>query len=114
MKIDIDFKVSDSAVEEFKKALAENEGQESAVRISVQGGGCGGFSYGLGFISESDIDPAGDISEEINGLKLVVDKRSLMLLDGTTVEWVDSPEQRGFRFLNPNSKKTCGCSKKSC
>lgn len=111
MKIEVDLKITDEAVREFKRSLSEVEGPESAVRISVQGGGCSGFRYGLGFVADGDIDPKNDVVEEIDGLKVVVDKRSLMSLDGAIVEWVDTPDQKGFRFQNPNAKKTCGCSK---
>jgi iron-sulfur cluster assembly protein len=111
MNVNIDLKVTESAVKEFKRALAETDGTESVVRVSVQGGGCSGFMYGLGFVPESDINPEGDIVEEFDGLKVVVDKKSLMFLDGATIEWVDDLSQRGFKFVNPNAKKSCGCNK---
>lgn len=111
MNINIDLKVTDSAVKEFKRALAETDGSESVVRVAVQGGGCSGFMYGLGFVPESDINPEVDIVEDFDGLKVVVDKKALMFLDGTTIDWIDALDQRGFKFLNPNAKKTCGCSK---
>lgn len=111
MKVEIDLKVTDAAVKEFKRALSETDGSESVVRVSVQGGGCSGFMYGLGFVPEGDINPDSDIVEEFDGLKVVVDKKSLMFLDGTTIEWIESLDQRGFKFNNPNAKKSCGCSK---
>lgn len=111
MNVNIDLKVTDSAVREFKRALAETDGSESFVRVSVQGGGCSGFMYGLGFVGEDDVSPDADFVEDFDGLKLVVDKKSLLFLDGTTIDWVDALDQRGFKFLNPNAKKTCGCSK---
>lgn len=115
MRIDIDFKVTEGAVNEFKRALEETDGSESVVRVSVQGGGCGGFAYGLIFVPESDINPNNDVVEDFGGVKVVVDKKALMLLDGASIDWVDTPDQRGFRFANPAAKKTCGCSKKgSC
>lgn len=111
MNVNIDLKVTDAAVKEFKRALAETDGSESVVRVSVQGGGCSGFTYGLGFVPESDISPEGDVVEEFDGLKVAVDKKSLIFLDGATIEWVDDLNHRGFKFANPNAKKSCGCNK---
>jgi len=111
VEINIDIKVTPEAVREFKRALEETDGTESAVRVSVQGGGCSGFMYGLGFVPEGDINPDKDVVEDFDGLKLVVDKKSLMFLDGATIDWVDDLSQRGFKFINPNAKKSCGCNK---
>lgn len=111
MKIEVDLKITEAAVKEFKRALSETDGKESVVRVSVQGGGCSGFMYGLGFVSEDDVNAETDILEDFDGLKVVVDKKSLLFLDGATIEWIDDIDQRGFKFLNPNAKKTCGCSK---
>ena len=111
MKVDIDLKVTPTALKEFNRALEDSDGTESVVRVSVQGGGCSGFMYGLGFVPEEDINLDTDIVENFDGLKIVVDKKSLMFLDGTTIDWVDDLSQRGFKFLNPNAKKSCGCNK---
>ncbi len=112
MNINIDIKVTDNAVKEFKKAIEEVKSEsELMVRVSVQGGGCSGFMYGLGFVDQNEIKPEEDIIEEFNGVKLVVDKKSLLYLDGTTIDWVEDLNQRGFKFDNPNAKKTCGCQK---
>lgn len=115
MLIKIDFKLTGNAVGEFKRALAElgEEGAGSLVRVTVQGGGCSGFNYGLGFISPDEVE-ASDVVEEFDGLRLVVDKRSLFLLDGATLDWVEDGENRGFKFENPGAKKSCGCKKSSC
>lgn len=113
MKLEIDLKITEPAVKEFKKTLVEM-GEESAnnlVRVSVQGGGCSGFMYGLGFVSPEEVDSATDVVEEYDGLKVVVDRKSLLYLDGTTIDWIDDISQRGFKFNNPNAKKTCGCNK---
>lgn len=117
MNVNIDLKVTEGAIKEFKKALEEfsqDKENEQVVRVSVEGGGCSGFMYGLGFIDVLDVDPSNDIVEEYNGLKLVVDKKSLLFLDGTTIDWVEDLSQRGFKFNNPNAKKSCGCGKSFC
>ena len=111
MKVEVNFKVSESAVKEFKRALSESESPTDLVRVSVEGGGCSGFMYGLGFIGADEVNAEQDVVEEYDGLKVVIDKKSLLYLDGSTVEWVDDLNQRGFKFNNPNAKKTCGCSK---
>lgn len=112
MNVEIDIKVTDSAVKEFKKALNESQSEEETlVRVSVQGGGCSGFMYGLGFVGKEEVNTNDDIIEEFDGVKLVVDKKSLLYLDGTTIDWVEDLNQRGFKFVNPNAKKTCGCNK---
>lgn len=113
MNIEINVKVTESAIKEFKKALQENDMpiEDNLVRVSVQGGGCSGFSYGLGFESKEEVNSDQDIIEEFDGLKVVIDKKSLLFLDGTTIDWVEDLNQRGFKFDNPNAKKTCGCSK---
>lgn len=113
MNVNIDVKVTDSAVKEFKKALKENNMslEEHVVRVSVQAGGCSGFSYGLGFETNDELNPDQDVVENFEGLKVVVDKKSLLFLDGTTIDWVEDLNQRGFKFNNPNATKTCGCNK---
>jgi iron-sulfur cluster assembly protein len=112
MQVNIDLKITEGAVKEFKKALSElgDEGKPQVVRVSVQGGGCSGFMYGLGFVPSEDIT-ADDVVEDYDGLKVAVDKKSLLYLDGTTIDWVEDLSQRGFKFNNPNAKKTCGCNK---
>ena len=112
MKIEVDLKITEGAIKEFKRALSEM-GEEAAthlVRVSVQGGGCSGFMYGLGFVSPDEVGPT-DIVEDYDRLKIAVDKKSALYLDGTTIDWMDDLSQRGFKFDNPNAKKTCGCNK---
>lgn len=107
MNIDIKFEVTASAAEELKKAAAE-----SMVRVFAQAAGCSGNSYGLGL--EDEISPS-DFVEEISGVKFVVDRSSLMLLDGVTLDWQSVDDQQGFKFLNSNAPGGCcrkgGCSK---
>lgn len=113
MNVEIDIKLTESAIKEFKKAIQESKTESESdvfVRASVQGGGCSGFMYGLGFVGKEDISSE-DIVEDFDGVKLVVDKKSILYLDGTTIDWVEDLNERGFKFNNPNAKKTCGCSK---
>ena len=94
-----------SAISEAKRLL-EKQGKSSAhLRIGVQGGGCSGLSYKLVF----DETRAGDHVQEFEGLKVAIDPKSDIYLDGTTLDFVDGLEGRGFKFLNPQAKKSCGC-----
>lgn len=104
MKLDIDFSVTDSAASKLKEAA----GADSLVRISVLPSGCSGLSYGLGLEEASGLDPS-DISEEIKGVRFVSDKKSLIQLEGVTLDWHSSDGVEGFKFLNPKAKPSGGC-----
>lgn len=115
MKVEVDFKITDLAINEIKKAIEQENQKEPTLRISVSSGGCSGFSYGLGVIDSSDVVENLDVVEEFGGVKIVVDKKSLFNLDGVTLDWINEDGQNGFRFNNPNlQKKSCGCKKSSC
>lgn len=107
MKIDIDFKITESAMKEIKKVINESNLNDSYLRISVQGGGCSGFMYGLGF--DESIDQELDLVENYEDIKVAIDKKSALFLNEVTLDWVEDIGQRGFKFNNPNAKKTCGC-----
>ena len=115
MNIEIDLKITESALKELKKAMAEmgDSGPDQLIRISVRGGGCSGLSYGLGFSTPEEV-LLGDVVEEYEGVKLVADKKSMFYLDGTTIDWVEEATHRGFKFQNQNAKNTCGCKNSSC
>jgi iron-sulfur cluster assembly protein len=76
------------------------------IRVSVKGGGCSGLMYDLGF--DDNITDKDDIFED-NGIKIIVDKRSLLYLIGTKLEFSDGLNGKGFQFVNPNATRTCGC-----
>lgn len=77
------------------------------LRVRVQGGGCSGFQNKL------DLDPKFDEKTdhkfEFHGVEVVVDKRSMLYLDGAVVDFHDDLNKRGFTITNPNAKSTCGC-----
>jgi len=85
----------------------QNMEPETFLRIGVTGGGCSGFSYSLGF--DKQFDEKADSKYNFHGLDVVVDKKSLLYLDGTTVDFYEGIERRGFTFENPNAVKSCGC-----
>ena len=97
--------VTQNAASEAKRLLEKQGKPEFGLRVGVQGGGCSGLSYKLGF----DQERPGDNIQQIEGVKIFVDPKSYLYLDGTTLDFVDGLEGRGFKFLNPQAKKTCGC-----
>ena len=80
---------------------------EVFLRIGITAGGCSGFSYSLGF--DKEFDEKADSKYECHGVEVVVDRKSALYLDGTTVDWYESFEKSGFTFENPNVVKSCGC-----
>lgn len=99
-----DFSITEKALKEIKNNLKENQ----FLRIEVITGGCSGKSYSL---SLDDVSKEGDCVEEIGGIKIVADKNSFELIKGSKLDYLDTFEEKGFRFVNPNAKKGCGCGK---
>ena len=101
-------KLTERAVEEVKKIMSEQKLEDGTVlRVGVRGGGCSGFTYALGF--DTEFDDTKDAQYECHGVNVVVDRKSALYLDGTTVDYYDGLEKRGFTFENPNAVKSCGC-----
>ena len=102
-------KLTERAITEVKKIKEDQKlGEGSYLRVGIEGGGCSGFSYKLTF-DDGEIDELNDNIYEFDGIKTVVDRKSELYLDGTTVDFHDELDQRGFKFDNPNSAKSCGC-----
>ena len=100
--------LTEKAAKEVQRFIEEGDfGADAFLRVGVAGGGCSGFNYSLN-IAE-DFDEANDNKTQQHGVSIVVDKKSSLFLDGTTVDYYEGLEQRGFQFHNPNAKKTCGC-----
>lgn len=100
--------LSERAATEVKKIIAEQKLEPDMVlRVGVTGGGCSGFSYALGF--DKEFDEKADSKFDCHGVPVVVDKKSALYLDGTTVDFHDGIDRRGFTFDNPNAVKSCGC-----
>ncbi len=87
------------------KSMLENR-SDIGVRPAVRGGGCSGFTYKLEFVSAKD---SKDREIESNGVMLYVDPKSFLYLMGTEIDYIDDLNQSGFKFVNPNAKRTCGC-----
>ena len=100
--------LTEKAAHEVKRIREDQQIDPLAhLRVQVVGGGCSGFSYSLGF--DTSFDESMDSKYEFHGVPVVVDKKSALYLDGTTVDFFDGIEQRGFTFDNPNAVKSCGC-----
>ena len=84
----------------------ELDGSKIRLRVGVKGGGCSGFSYLLD-LTESQKD-SDEIFEQ-HGIKIIVDPKSLLYLNGTTIDFKDEIMGRGFVFQNPNATSSCGC-----
>jgi iron-sulfur cluster assembly protein len=100
-----------SVTEKAKERIAslrveENRGTDHNIRVSVKGGGCSGLMYDLGF--DDKINAADQVFED-KGIKILVDKKSLLYLLGTTLDFTDGLNGKGFQFINPNASRTCGC-----
>jgi iron-sulfur cluster assembly protein len=88
--------------------LLEKEGKVAThgLRMKVVGGGCSGLRYELAFDDQiREVDAA----IEVNGVKVILDEKSALYLSGTTLDFVDTLQESGFKIQNPNASSTCGC-----
>ena len=95
--------LTESAANRVKALLSDKE--ETGLRAAVQGGGCSGFTYKLLLDNEKD----GDRIISDKGVQIYLDSKSFLYLMGTEIDFVDELNQSGFKFVNPNAKRTCGC-----
>jgi len=99
--------ITREAVDYAKQRLEQRGTPNAAVRLGVRGGGCSGFSYVIEF---SDDPPrARDTVTECDGVRFYVDKKSLLYLGGSTLNYKNTLMYRGFEFLNPKEASKCGC-----
>ena len=97
--------LTESAAGKIKQLLAE-EDDVNVLRVAIQGGGCSGFQYGLGF----DRGPQeGDVEFSMHGVDVVVDPFSAPYLQGAEIDYVDTIQTSGFAINNPNATSSCGC-----
>ena len=102
-------KLPDNAGKQIKNNIADQglNAADAGLRVGVKGGGCSGFSYVLDLVEEAP----GEMDEELeaNGIKIVVDSKSLLYLEGVEIDFKDEVMARGFVFKNPNASSSCGC-----
>ena len=101
--------LSESAAKEIK-SIIKYQGlpeENTRLRVGVKGGGCSGFSYMLDLTE----DAKGESDEELEsqGVKILIDDKSLLYLEGTEIDFRDEVMGRGFVFKNPNATSSCGC-----
>ena len=104
--------VTEKAANEVKKIISEQQQNGATqekifLRMRVVGGGCSGFQHKLDL--DPDVNPKLDDVFEFHGIPVVVDRRSLMYLDGAQVDYHDELNRPGFSISNPNAKSHCGC-----
>lgn len=97
--------LSESAANRVKNFLSKR-GKGEGVRLGVKTSGCSGLAYTLEFVDQ--IDPIDRVFED-KGVKVFVDPKSLIYLDGTMLDYVKEGLNEGFKFSNPNEKNRCGC-----
>jgi iron-sulfur cluster assembly accessory protein len=103
--------VTEKAAEEVKRIIADQQAAGTAeklyLRMRVVGGGCSGFQHKLDL--DPQVNPKLDDVFSFHGIEIVVDKRSLLYLQGVTVDFHNDLNRRGFSVTNPQAKGTCGC-----
>ncbi len=105
--IDTVLSITPTAAAKIRELMAEEpDGDSMVLRVAIQGGGCSGFQYGLGF----DTEPAeGDLEIVLEGVNVVVDPFSVPYLQGATIDFLTGLQESGFKIDNPNAASSCGC-----
>jgi iron-sulfur cluster assembly protein len=99
--------ITERAAEKIKELMAaENDPALTGLRVAVEGGGCSGFQYALGFDSAPDEN---DEAWDSHGVRVIVDRFSLPYLTGSSVDYIDGLTGAGFQIENPNVEAACGC-----
>ena len=94
------------AIEAIKGAIAQEGKAGDGLRVSVVGGGCAGFQYSLDFEKDPRMD---DLTMVVDGVRIFIDSVSVGYLTGTIIDHVSGLQGTGFKFSNPNARRTCGC-----
>ena len=99
--------LTETAAKEIRKIKAEEGLEEDVpIRIGIKGGGCSGFTYTFDFDAKKG---RFDLEFESQGMRILVDKKSHLYIDGTEIDWSNSLMDRGLKFTNPQAKGSCGC-----
>jgi iron-sulfur cluster assembly protein len=104
--------VTSKAVEAIKKQIAKRNVPDTSLRVGIRGGGCSGFSYVIEFHDGAPRpkDRVLDfVAEDGTPVRVVVDPKSLLYLNGAVLDWEQTLMQQGFKFRNPQEKSSCGC-----
>jgi len=95
------------AASQIRAMHAAQGDAQKKLRVLVEGGGCSGFQYGMSF----DLPKSEDQTFETEGVQVLVDPASLAYLNGTSIDFDDGLQGKGFEIRNPNAQSTCGCGK---
>ncbi|SFD94222.1 iron-sulfur cluster assembly protein [Lentibacillus persicus] len=98
--------LTDSAAGQVKEMMQDEEAG-ARLRFGIQGGGCSGLSYSLGF--DHDVNDELDMVEDVNGVPVVINKQDAAIIEGTTIDFKQNMMGGGFSIDNPNAIVSCGC-----
>jgi iron-sulfur cluster assembly protein len=98
--------LTDAAVKEVKRLINVQGVEEGGLRLGVKGGGCSGLSYTINF--DEKIGQYDQV-QEVEGVKVIIDAKSAIYLQGTQLDYQKDLMGGNFKFINPNANKTCGC-----
>lgn len=101
----MDISLTEAAAKKVKEIAVTENMEDTYLRVKIQGGGCSGFAYDLYF----DKPQEDDIHIDSHGVKIIVDNMSVVYLDGTIIDYIETLQGAGFKFSNPAVKSTCGC-----
>ncbi len=99
--------VTPGAVSAIRKQIQKRGRTETALRVGIRGGGCSGFSYVIEF--HDGAPRPKDVIFDYDDVRVLVDPKSLLYLNGSTLDWEQTLMRQGFKFVNPNEKSSCGC-----
>lgn len=101
--------ISDKALDHVLQLMTEAgiKTDTHNLRVGVKGGGCSGLTYTMDF--DTKVEPTDDWFEFEGGLKIVIDRKSMLYLYGTELQYSDGLNGKGFQWVNPNASRTCGC-----
>ena len=98
--------LTDSAVDRIKTLLSKENKPEAGLRLYISGGGCAGMTFGM---SIDDTTYSDDAIVKTKGVRVIVDKLSLIYLRGSKIDWDENLQTSGFQIDNPNAASSCGC-----
>ncbi len=96
------------AAKAIQRFIKFSETPAKGMRVSVSGGGCSGYQYGLKLEADAAAD---DTVLDVDGIRMLVDPATLPLVEGLVIDFIDTMTESGFKFDNPNAKAACGCGK---
>ncbi|OEH93985.1 HesB/IscA family protein [Bacillus solimangrovi] len=102
----MNFTITEAAGHQIKEMIKSEENENTILRVGVNGGGCSGLSYGMGFEQEASET---DLQFEQHGIQVVIDKDDAKILEGVIIDYKQNMMGGGFTIDNPNAIATCGC-----